>query len=264
VATDRDLRRAAAWLKEHGAPDVAPTPLLAARLRARRRQEPLIVVVSGVLGGLNSMLWFAHGAVGRALGFLALALLTAPAHWWNLRALRRADRRIGATLARRVTHPTAVGWREVLGPRRLAVAATMYGSALALGAVDLAYARTAQDRVVVAVLVAGLVALAAISVAWINELVRRPAVAEDALSLAADHVLRAEGGHRVAVSLLPGALGVFTTLALTRPLPTPVYASCWALVVLSFFVWLWGQNADTPSLRAFARAQVSDRMRFIP
>jgi hypothetical protein len=264
VATDRDLRRAAVWLKAHGAPDAAPTPLLAARLRARRRQEPQILAVCTVVAGLNSVLLFDRGAVGRALGFLALALLAAPARWWSLRALRRAERRIGATLARRVTHPTAVGWREVLGPRRLAVAAIMYGSALALGAVDLAYARTAQDRAVVAALVAGLVALAAISTAWINELVRRPALAEDALSLAADDILRAEDGHAVAVTLLPGALGVITTLALTPPVPTPVYASCYALVVLSFLVWLWGQNAVTPSLRVFDRAPISDRMRFIP
>jgi hypothetical protein len=269
MSTDGDLHRAGKWLKAHGALDVAPTPLLAARLRARRRREPVLLAVGGALavlnGFLDSRLSVGHGSVFRALDLLAIALLTVPAQWLSLRVLRRADRRIGATVARRVTHPAALGWRELLGPRRLAVAAIMYGSALALGVVDLGYAPTRSDRVVMAVLVVAIVALAAITVAWINEVVRRPALADDEISLAADDVLRTEDGHVVTVTAQPAVLALIVTLTMTRPLPTPVYAACYALVVLGVLAWFLGQHIAPPNLRSFnSSGPVSDRLRYIP
>src|SRR5262249_27879307 len=107
MGIDGDLRRTAAWLKAHGAPDAVPTPLIAARLRARRRSAVLVIVAPLVLVVLVlcTHMLPEDTNLGRLSIFFALFLLAVLGQWGRLRLLRRTDRRLGAVLARRVTRP---------------------------------------------------------------------------------------------------------------------------------------------------------------
>src|SRR5262245_23073460 len=94
--TDRDLQRATSWLNDHDL-DVAPTPLLAERLAARRQ------AMTGLF------------AIGYVVTMLAAVVIRGLAMRW----VARAERRLGATLAVRVAHAPRAGWRAIVGGWRL-------------------------------------------------------------------------------------------------------------------------------------------------
>jgi hypothetical protein len=252
-----DLRRAASWLAGHGAPDASPSPLIAARLRARRRSVlPFVaVLVVAAIVAVNGYSVWTGTQLGRFWLYLGIFLLAMLGQWLRLWALRVSDRRIGAALTRRVTHPGSSSWRAVLGPRRIALALATYGAAFAVGVLDLAYARTGTDRAILATFFAGLAALAVLGAAEIADVVRRPAVAEDALSLAVDDVLRTEDAHEIAVTMVPGMLAVFATIALTAR-PPLLFGLGLAMIGFSLVMFVWGQLLPKPSLRVDERAGV--------
>jgi hypothetical protein len=248
---ETDLRRAAAWLNRHRLTGIAPTPLLAARLAARRRTTAglaalligialLAVFTFGRLG-LDSAEAYRRTATARLVGDVVVVLAAVLARWLWLRALRRADRRIGAGLSQRAAHPVPAGWRRVLGGRCLLTAAVLHAGALGVGAAAAVLASTPQDRAMAAVLLAGTAVLAATGAAEVADVVRRPALAQDAQSLAVDDVLRAEDARAIAASPLPAMLAVFTVFALTPELSARFTPVSFALVALAFLASAWTQ-----------------------
>jgi hypothetical protein len=230
---DRTDRAAARWLARHGlagaGPD-RPTPLLAARLAAR----------------LDSADAYRRTGTVRLAGYAALVLAALLAHWLWQRVLRAADRRAGAGLATRVAHPAPPGWRTVLGRRCLALAAAMNAGALGLAAATAALAHPGADRtaaVLVLVAIAALDGLVALDVA---DIVRRPALAADALSLRVDDVLRAEDARTVAVSIQPAALAVFAVLSLTPDVTSALIGWCYALIGCTFVAGAFGRTVPAP------------------
>lgn len=254
---ETDLRRAASWLAGHGAPDATPSPLIAARLRVRRRSVLVLFVALPVIGVVvvTADAVPASETFGFLSLYLGLLLVGVLGQWLRLRALRLADRRLGTALRRRVTHPGSTGWRTVLGPRRLAVAGVMYGLGLALGLLDMGYARTPSDWALIATYLAGVTVLAALSAGEVADVVRRPAVAEDALSLAVDDVLRTEDAEQIVVTPVPAMLAVFASIALSR---TPDwYVEVYLVMgVVAFAANLVARYAAKPSLRVGDRVTV--------
>src|SRR5262245_20105481 len=132
---DRALRRAATWLGRHGMVEIPPTRLLAARLQARRRIKAAVVTVVAVIGVVTVLTLTGRHVSPHTTGLVngVLVAVTVLANWLLLRAERRADRRIGGALSRRVAHTTPVGWRTVLGPARLAISVAMFVGGLGIG-----------------------------------------------------------------------------------------------------------------------------------
>jgi hypothetical protein len=243
VAAGPGVRQATAWLVRHGAPGVVPSPLLVARLRARRRVAAALLAVLVVIAlgavmtvgrlGTGSYEAYRRTQLTRLTGDLALVLLVVSLRWLMLRALRKADHRIAGSLPRRAAHPRPVGWQTVLGRPRLTISAVGYGGALAIGIAGAMLARTAQDRTMVAVLLTGATALAAITVAEVVDVVRRPAIAEDALSLAVDDALRGDDARLITDPLLPVMLAVLTAASLSPSVTSSLMGPCWTLLGLT-------------------------------
>jgi hypothetical protein len=264
---DRAIRRAATWLGRHGLAGLAPSPLLATRLRVRRRIVASLFAAVAVIGlvavltygrlGLDGYPADRRTVLARLLGNFAVVLVAVVARWSALRAVRRADRRIGATLSLRVAHPTPPGWRIVLGRRRIAVSAVLYGGALGVGIAALVRARSTQDRLVVGVLLLGLAALAAMTVAEVAEVLRRPALADDAMSLAADDALRGDDARGVIASPLPVALAAFTVTSLPAYETSSLVGFCYALIGFFLVAMMWEQAVTPPSVVPGGRAPAS-------
>jgi hypothetical protein len=253
---DRAMRRAAAWLASRGAAGIAPSPLLAARLRVRRRIVIAmfgVVVLVGLVAvatygrlGWDSYQSYQRGVVARLLGNMVFVLVVVLARWLALRAVRRADRRIGAALSRRVAHPTPFGWRAVLG-RRLAIPALTFGGAVGIGVAAAVLARTTQDLMMVAVLLLGVAVLAAMTAVEIAEILRRPALAEDAASLAADDALRIDDARGVATSPLPVLLAALTATSLTPSAASSLTGFSFAFIGLFLVATVWDQTVSPTS-----------------
>ncbi|HUR09559.1 MAG TPA: hypothetical protein VM347_43965 [Nonomuraea sp.] len=198
-----DVRCAGTWLLRHGLGDGPPTPLLTARLAVRRRVRLLGSVLSAVLILGATLVQVsdrpgtsAFGAFGPhgptkvlVLSALIVGLLlvrTLLDAW-----IRRVDRRAGVALARRAAHPVQPGWRALLGRPYAVFGAVTFAGAVALGASALAVGEGAarQAAVVLLVAVAGVGVGAALQ---LRELLARPVVAEDEVSLTADVIMRVE------------------------------------------------------------------------
>ncbi len=218
----RVARRVRAWLVQHGVGDREPTPLLVARLRARDDGQRVARIVtfaalftyifgmirrdeidgsslspSGVLGTL-----VATSALG-----VALALGIVAALWVQ----RSADRRIAASLPRRVAHPAAVRLGGLLTGWFVASAIVVHvGGLLAAGAVAI-LATSPADRAASAVLAGCVIAFAAVGCAIVVEVVRRPAVADDPQSLVDDELLRREDALK-AVEPVAGVVAVMAAI----------------------------------------------------
>jgi hypothetical protein len=215
-----DRRRAGEWLIRHGLADGRPTPLLAARLAARRRArraDHLMLATLMIAAALAQA--YDRLATAAALGWSAprratplvvlialiivLLLIQSSFDWW----VRRVDRRAGATLSRRAAHPVQPGWRAVLGrPYAAFVAATFAGSvvlavsALAVGDSTVRYAAL--------VLLAGLFGVAIGIALQLRDLLARPVVAEDEISLTADVIMRVEDARECTAPTVLWALPV--------------------------------------------------------
>jgi len=192
-----DHAEAARWLAMHGLAGAEPTPLIAARLAARRRAKIVdaVLLAAFLIGAAltHTMRLFADGTSA----WLPLLVLTAlvvgllVAQWRLGRWVRRVDRRAGARLSRRVAHPVQLGWPAVLGrPYAVFMVVTYTGAVLlAVSVLPVPDATLRYGAVVVLISLAG---AAASVVMQLRQVLANPAVAEDEASLTADVVMRVE------------------------------------------------------------------------
>ncbi|XVU26436.1 hypothetical protein ACQPZJ_05110 [Actinoplanes sp. CA-054009] len=206
-----ELRGVGLWLRGHGLAEARPTPLLAARLKARWLARLVAAVLLALLVIAVALTYSAHkGAESRApLAVLTAAVVALVAGQALLdRWVRRVDRRAGAGLVRRVARPVPLGWRTVLGLPRAAFAVVTFAGAAALGIGALAVGDT-TGRYAAAVLLIGLCGVALVGVVQLRQLLTCPAVADDEDSLTADAVMRVEDAREAVVPTvlwcLPGA-----------------------------------------------------------
>jgi hypothetical protein len=210
---ERGIRLARQWLESYDLVGVEPTPLLVARVRTRDRsgrQAAVVVVVAGlalllVMAALADAVPAPLGPVVAAGGFVGTGVLVLLGVWWWLHHSRAVDRRIAATLTRRVASPWATDWRAVVGGRRLACAVVAYGGALLVGAVGILLADSPPRRAAAVTVLAFSVVVAWLVVATVVDVLRRPVLAEDAASLVYDELLRTEDAR---VALDPKVNGV--------------------------------------------------------
>ncbi|WP_328808836.1 hypothetical protein [Nonomuraea montanisoli] len=214
-----DLRLTGSWLARHGLPDASPTPLLATRLAVRRRARladqvaiAVLIMVAALAQAGDRLATSAFGGFQphRSAPLLILAavmagllLVRSLLDWW----VRRVDRRAGAALSRRAAHPVQPGWRAVLGRPFATLALATFAGALVLAVSAL----TIQDDAVrhaASVLLIGLAGVGAGVVVHLRELLARPVVAEDEVSLTADVIMRIEDAREVAVPAVLWALPV--------------------------------------------------------
>ncbi len=243
VTDDRALVRAATWLKRHGVPEQEPSPLLAARLRARRRLAAPVIclalaLAAGIVFGASQLRLddYRRSIAPRIVTEFAVILAVVGLTWWWLRAVRRADVKIGAALPRRVTRPIRAGYPQVLGRHRLVIGAIGYGGSFVLGLVALALARTGADRAIAGVLLGGLAVLTTLATVELVEIVRRPAVAQDALTLAVDDALRVDEARGIVTSSIPALMTAFTVASLSADTPSALVAIGYGLLALNFLL----------------------------
>jgi hypothetical protein len=253
------LRRATGWLSKHGLAETGPTPLLTARLAVRRRARVELFALAAVVFVLaviaQFLAWYRQESGPRTVllvSYVAVVLAFVLLRWLWLRAVRRADRRIGAGLTRRVAHPTPPRWQCVLGRGRLITTVVTYAAGGFLLVATAVITSNTQHRVVIAIGLTGLALLAATSGMELTDIMRRPALAEDALSLVVDDTLRAEDAREAAAAVMPAMLVAFTMTSLDS-------RTSFGLVGLGFLVVLFAVIADahlsTPVLAANARTQ---------
>jgi hypothetical protein len=237
---DRTMRLAAAWLRRRGLGSTAPTPLLAARLLARWKLKAAVVAVCLLLV---------------ALGIAAVALLSDPGvillvysgglvvglvlfvAW--LIGVRRADRRLGRFAPRRVAHAVPAGWRGVLGRRGLVGVAVIYGGSCCVIVLAAALGRTGQAPTGALALLAALLAFAAIAAAAVAYVVRRPALADDPVSLAADDVVRISDARGIATTPVPAVLAMVSTGLLEPAVAERLGNVAFAFLVVCVLVSVW-------------------------
>jgi hypothetical protein len=227
-------QRARRWRRRHGMPDAGPAPLLEARLAARVRAEVVGYVVLAV--ALVGYLWWQDGTPPlsvRLAGFsafcTALALVAVGQVWQQ----RRDDRRIGAALARRVAHPTALRLATVIGRWPLTAALAVYGGGAVVGIVVAVASADPGDRAAGAVVAVCVCAFAVLMLLGLTEVVRRPAVAESPQSLVDDTVLRREDAMKLIVPY-PALLALVAGVNSSGDLPLVVFL---AYAAIAGFLW---------------------------
>ncbi|GAA1264041.1 hypothetical protein GCM10009677_14760 [Sphaerisporangium rubeum] len=213
-----DLRQATAWLNHHGL-DTTPTPLLAARLAVRRRARIAFhitlaaMIIAASLARVQDLL--ARAFLGRTEPDLPLSLLGLTVSVAALlvvqalifRWVRRADRRAGALLSRRVAHTLQPGWRAVLGLPHAAFTAATLAAAFLLATSALTVDDTTVRHAAL-ILMVGLAGVAASLALQLRDLLAGPVVAEDEASLTADVVMRVEDARDLTAPTVPWTLPV--------------------------------------------------------
>lgn len=255
-----DVRCAGAWLLRHGLGDGPPTPLLTARLAVRRRVRLLgsvlqaVLIIGATLVQTSDRLFTsAFGGFGPhgptkvlVLSALIVGLLlvrTLLDTW-----IRRVDRQAGAVLARRAAHPVQPGWRALLGRPYAVFTVGTFAGAFALGASALAVGEGTERHaaVVLLVAVAGVGVGAALQ---LRELLARPVVAEDEVSLTADVIMRVEDARE---STTPSVVWSLPVVLLFGSAPGWWNAASLGFVVLGMAA-LIAVQARTPCAAAMAR-----------
>jgi hypothetical protein len=240
---NKAMHRAASWLRRHAMYDIVPAPWLAARLDARRHAIGKAGAVCAALLSLAGLTGLS--AVRDRLPPLVIPILYAVGLpmtmliFWLLlhRAMLRVGRSLGATVTRRVTHPTPPGWRLALGSWRIAATAVSYPCALMIVVGDAMYAPDAVNRPIVTVFLVGLAALAAATLAVVVGTLRRPAVAYDTVSLAIDDELRAEEARQFLTAPVPVLLAL--TCAAAQRIDAPDWLTAGASIYAQFAVLLF-------------------------
>jgi hypothetical protein len=246
------MRRATTWLSRHGFADTPPTPLIAARLAIRRMATMAVVVVGvAVVAYITTA---NHNGRGPAAstpqgGFFVAMLLGVFVHWARQRGAALAERRISARLGRRVAHPTLPDWRMVIAPWRLITGAALNAVAFGIGAVVAAFATTAADRTAGLVLMGAVAATTAVTAVQVADVLRRPALADDAMSLAFDDVLRTEDARAYVVSVFPAIFVAFTVMALTDQMATTLRPLVYALIIATTGAAVWSSLDQRPARR---------------
>ncbi|MFJ2028429.1 hypothetical protein [Streptosporangium sp. NPDC087985] len=261
-ARPEDLRRAEAWLVRHDLAGVRPTPLLAARLKVRRRARlagnmalALLIVAAAFALAYDRLATSAFGRFQphQPMPLLALAVLVAGLllaqsllDLW----VRRVDRRAGVALSRRVAHPVPPGWRAVLGRPYAAFAVVTFCGALVLAVSAL----TVQDsavRYAAVVLLVGLFGVGVGAALRLRELLVRPVVAEDEVSLTADVVMRVEDARELTA---PTVLWALPVVLLFGSAPGWWNVASLAFVVLGVVACVVIQVRTPPSVAVARRA----------
>ncbi|TDC67842.1 hypothetical protein E1200_13705 [Actinomadura sp. GC306] len=260
VEPSTGLRLAEVWLAKHGLDDVRPTPLLATRLVVRERARLGAAVILAVLiiaSGLAALPAFDGDRTLGPLRLLALVALVVGlllAQSLLDRWVRRVDRRAGAALSRRVTHPVHPGWRTVLGwPYAVFAAATCVG-AMVLVASALAVPDPAVRQVAAGLLI-GLLGLTAVNAMHLRHLLRRPVVAEDEGSLTADVIMRIEDARDLTRPIVQLALPMTFLFGVA---PGWWSATAVAFLILSMIACV-ALPFRTPSSATVARRAMSGR-----
>ncbi|MEU1727046.1 hypothetical protein [Nonomuraea sp. NPDC005692] len=259
-----DIRCAETWLRRHGLGDGPPTPLLATRLAVRRRVRLLgsvllaVLIVAASLAQVAALPGASGGSGSNRLvpmlalsGSIAALLLTQVLlDAW----VRRVDRRAGAALPRRVTHPVQLGWAALLGRPYAVMAGAAFACAFALGASALVVTEgTARHAAVVLLVAVTGVALGA--VLQLREMLARPVVAEDEVSLTADVVMRIEDARE---SSAPAVLWSLPVVLLSGFAPGWWSAASVGFLVLGMLA-LVAVHVRAPSYAATARRAVGLR-----
>lgn len=264
---DPDLRRAARWLRNHGL-DAVPTPLLAARLAARRQAMTGLVVtvmIAVVVLTVERGWWLVTSTptspalaapslaglvkgtgMGMVMGILAVVVMRGLSMRW----VARAERRLGATLAVRAAHVPSAGWRTIMGTRRLWVTAVLYGGSTAVAVAAISFAESAEAIMMAIVLLGAIAALAAVTCVEIAGIMRRPCLAEDTASLRVDDVLRAADIQASTTPLLPALLAAPTVSQGGGQYPAWLLLGTIALSTLVLVEIIWSAAAAPRSTAA--------------
>lgn len=181
------------WLKRNRLSDLELTPLVRARILARHRADRGAAVGFGMLFLIAIGIGFVAqvddaGAAGTIAWFTAIYLLLYVAVVVMLWLQRRADLRIARGLPHRVTRSEATSPATLLGPGQVWSGAAVYSGGALLGAAVTGYA--GADRGLGLAFLAGTVLFGGFAAWLLGEIARRPAVADDEVSLRADHRLR--------------------------------------------------------------------------
>ncbi|GGP06772.1 hypothetical protein GCM10012278_31970 [Nonomuraea glycinis] len=171
-------------------------------------------------------------------------------YWW----VRRVDRRAGAGLSRRVAHPIQPGWRALIGRPNAALMVATFAGATALAVSAL----TTQDSTVwyaALVMLVGLAGVAAGFVMQLRDLLMRPVVAEDEMSLMADVVMRVEDARELTRPTVAWALPM---VLLFGSAPAWWNAAALAFVILGL-ITLFLIQARTPPIATVARQAMGTR-----
>jgi len=246
AVTDRAMRRARTWLSRRRFGGIEPTPLLAARLEIRRRGLVGLVAVMAFVALLAIALLdrlAADSAPTRFAGFVTVMLVAILARWLWQYVVRRGEQRLAAALTRRSAHPVAIARRDVLGRWGLVATALLYAGVLGIAVAIAALAQTTQDLATAGVLGLALVVVAAMTAGELSGILRRPALAEDAGSLAVDDALRTDDARGVLVSPVPALLATFTVMSVSPQVASSLYAFCYAFIGLAFAASVWREWA---------------------
>lgn len=264
---DPDLRRAARWLRNHGL-DAVPTPLLAARLAARRQAMTglvVMVMVAVVVLTVERGWWLVTSTptspasaapslaglvMGTVMGTVMLAVVVV--RGLSMRWVARAERRLGATLAVRAAHVPSAGWRTIMGTRRLWVTAVLYGGSTAVAVAAISFAESAEATTMAIVLLGAIAALAAVTCFEIAGIMRRPCLAEDTASLRVDDVLRAADIQASTTPLLPALLAASTVSQGGGQYPAWLLLGTIALSTLVLVEIIWSAAAAPRSTASAA------------
>ncbi|MBV1855897.1 hypothetical protein [Catellatospora tritici] len=200
----------ARWLARHGLAD-SPTPLLATRLAVRRRAkvaDSLLLAVFMLGAALTLALGRPTDVTSSWLSLLVLVALVVGLlvaqwllGWW----VRRADRRAGARLPRRVAHPVELGWSAVLGRAHAVFAVATFAAASLLAVSVLAVPDPGLRYRAIIVLVS-LAGAGAGVIMQLRQVLASPAVAEDEASLTADVIMRVEDARALVTPSLVWSL----------------------------------------------------------
>lgn len=261
-----ELRRAGAWLVQHGLVDAHPTPLLARRLAARRRARGGGLVLLAVLVfGAALTQGYDRLSTGRFGGFaphsrtpllimaalvVGVVLAQAQLDGW----VRRVDRRAAATLSRRVVYPVPLGWRAVLG-RPYALFAVGAFVATTVLAASVLTVPDADLRYGAILLLIGVFGIGAGIVVQVRDVLARPVVAEDEESLTADIVMRVEDARE---RTTPMVLWSLPTVLLFGDELGWWNAASIVLVLGAGFTLAWVQARGAPAV-AVARQAMGTR-----
>ena len=218
-ARPADLKGAGVWLAVHGLTDVQPTPLLAARLAARRSARlawsvllaAFIIAVALIYSfarpsgpAVDESGWYRHWSLLALTAVVGGLVLAQSLLDWRV---RRADRRLGAQLPRRAAHPVRPGWRTVLGLPRAVFSVATFAGAMVL-AISALTVQGSTARYGALVLLIGLCGVAVGTAVQLRHVLTHPVVADDEVSLTTDSIMRAEDARDVttpaAVWCLPG------------------------------------------------------------
>ena len=253
-----DVNYTKVWLLQHGLGDGPPTPLLVARLAVRWRVRLLDSVLQAVLI-IGAALALAFGGVGSrrpapvlALSAFIIALVLARTllDAW----IRRVDRQAGAALTQRAAHAVQPGWRALLGRPYAVLVAGTFAGAFALGASALAVSEGTVRYAAVVVLIA-VVGVGLGETLQLRELLARPVVAEDEVSLMADVIMRIEDARE---STMPTVLWSLPMTLLFGSPPGWWNAASLGFVVLGMAAYLT-VRFKTPGPAAVAREVVGAR-----